>query len=85
MKDAVKFQYATSESNPANLLTKPPAVPRHERLLQRIGLTPTAPITEDFNTMNDANLEKEKGVWFFGEKKGMRVIRNWKRKEGFFC
>jgi len=34
--------------------------------------------------MNDADLEKEKGVWFFGEEKGVRVIRNWKRKEGFF-
>jgi len=34
--------------------------------------------------MNDADLEKKKGVWFFGEEKGVRVIRNWKRKEGFF-
>jgi len=35
--------------------------------------------------MNDTNLEKEKGVQFFGEEKGVQVIRNWKRKEGFFC
>ena len=34
--------------------------------------------------MNDADLEKEKGVRFFGEEKGVRVIRNWQRKEGFF-
>jgi len=39
MKGAVKFQYVTSESNPADLLTKPLAVPRHERLLQLSGLT----------------------------------------------
>jgi len=39
MKGAVKFQYVTSESNPADLLTKPLAVPRHERLLQLTGLT----------------------------------------------
>ena len=30
MKGAVKFQYVTSESNPADLLTKPLAVPRHK-------------------------------------------------------
>jgi len=39
MKGTVKFQYITSESNPADLLTKPLAVPRHERLLQLTGLT----------------------------------------------
>ena len=39
MKGAVKFQYLTSESNPADLLTKPLAVPRHEQLLQLTGLT----------------------------------------------
>jgi len=44
----------------------------------------SAPTTENPNTMNDADLEKEKGVRFFGEEKGVRVIRNWKRKEGFF-
>jgi len=43
MKGAVKFQYVTSESNPADLLTKPLAVPRHERLLQLTGLTPFGP------------------------------------------
>jgi len=43
MKGALKFQYVTSESNPAHLLTKPLAVPRHERLLQLTGLTPFGP------------------------------------------
>jgi len=43
MKGAVKFQYVTSESNPADLLTKPLAVPRHERLLQPTGLTSFGP------------------------------------------
>jgi len=32
VKDTVKFQNVTSESNPANLLTKPLVVPRHEQL-----------------------------------------------------
>jgi len=40
MKGAVKFRYVTSESNPADLLTKPLAVPPHEQLLQLTGLTP---------------------------------------------
>ena len=44
----------------------------------------SAPTTENPNTMNDADLENEKGVRFFGEEKEVRVIRNWKRKEGFF-
>jgi len=35
--------------------------------------------------MNEADLKKEKGVRFFGKEKGVRVIRNCKRKEGFFC
>ena len=43
MKGAVKFQYVTSESNPADLLTKPLAVPRHEQLLELTGLTPFGP------------------------------------------
>jgi len=43
IKGAVKFQYVTSESNPADLLTKPLAFPRHERLLQLTGLIPFSP------------------------------------------
>jgi hypothetical protein len=30
IKGSVKFQYVTSESNPADLLTKPLVVPRYE-------------------------------------------------------
>ena len=43
MKGAVKFQYVTSESNPADLLTKPLVVPRHKCLLHLTGLTPFGP------------------------------------------
>jgi len=43
MKGAVKFQYVTSESNPADLSTKPLAVPRHEQLLELTGLAPFGP------------------------------------------
>ena len=39
MKGAVKFQYVTSESNPADLPTKPLMVPQHKRLLQLTSLT----------------------------------------------
>jgi len=39
MKGSVKFQYVTSASNPADLLTKPLAAPRHQQLLQLTGLT----------------------------------------------
>ena len=46
MKGSVKFQYVTSESNPADLLTKPLAVPRHEQLLRLTGLTRFNPYTE---------------------------------------
>jgi len=43
MKGAVKFQYVTSESNPADLQMKPLAVPRQERLLQLTDLTAFGP------------------------------------------
>jgi len=48
MKGAVKFQYVTSESNPADLLTKPLAVPQHKQLLQLTGLTPFNPNDEEY-------------------------------------
>jgi hypothetical protein len=38
LKGNVRFQYVTSMSNPADLLTKPLAAPRHEQLLELIGL-----------------------------------------------
>lgn len=37
-RGSVKFQYVTSSANPADLLTKPLAAPRHEQLLQLTGL-----------------------------------------------
>jgi len=40
VKGTVKFQYVTSGSNPADLVTKPLAVPRHEHLLRLTRLTP---------------------------------------------
>jgi hypothetical protein len=43
MKGLVKFHYVTSESNPADLLTKPLAAPRHEQLVRLIGLAPHDP------------------------------------------
>jgi len=83
-KGAVKFQYVTSESNPADLRTKPLAVPRHERLLQLTGLTPFES-NEEESENDEWDRFRKKGVRFFGEEKGVRVIRSCKRKEGFFC
>jgi hypothetical protein len=37
-RGSVRFQYVTSAANPADLLTKPLAAPRHEQLLQLTGL-----------------------------------------------
>jgi len=37
-RGSVRFQYVTSAVNPADLLTKPLATPRHEQLLQLTGL-----------------------------------------------
>jgi len=58
MKGAVKFQYVTSESNPADLLTKPLAVPRHEQLLQLTGLTQPDSHTENSNTTDETDHRK---------------------------
>jgi hypothetical protein len=38
LRGSVEFQYVTSESNPADLRTKPLAAPRHEQLLELAGL-----------------------------------------------
>jgi hypothetical protein len=53
LKGSVQFQYVTSATNPADLLTKPLAAPRHTELLQLVGLV-----------KNDSSLDsmKEKGV-----------------------
>ena len=55
MKGSVKFQYVTSESNPADLLTKPLAVPRHEQLLRLTGLTQFDSYAENPNKPKDAH------------------------------
>ena len=53
LKGSVHLQYVTSATNPADLLTKPLAAPRHTQLLQLVGLV-----------KNDSSLNsvKEKGV-----------------------
>jgi hypothetical protein len=54
-KGSVKFQYVTSESNPADLLTKPLAAPRHEQLTRLIALDSH---TENPIRTNDSVSEK---------------------------
>jgi len=71
MKGAVKFQYVTSESNPADLLTKPLAVSNTNNYCNSPVSLHSAPTRENPNTMNKANLEK--GI-------GGAVL--WQRKEG---
>jgi hypothetical protein len=58
MKGSVKFQYVTSESNPADLLTKPRAAPRHEQLVRLIGLTPLESHAENTNRTIDSVSKK---------------------------
>jgi hypothetical protein len=58
MKGSVKFQYVTSESNPADLLTKPLAAPRHEQLVRLIGLTPLESHAENTNRTIDSVSKK---------------------------
>jgi len=86
MKGSVKFQYVTSESNPADLLTKPLAVTRHEQLLQLTGLTKSDSHTENTNTIDETDHEKKeekKGLRFSGEEKGVLAIRSWKEIKVF--
>jgi hypothetical protein len=70
-KGSVYFQYVTSAMNPADLLTKPLAAPRHAELLQLIDLSPndlphpishneTSHLTQ--NTTKGNSSGKEKGV-----------------------
>jgi hypothetical protein len=53
MKGSVQFQYVTSESNPADLLTKPLVAPRHE-LVRLIRLTPLKSYTGNTNRTIDS-------------------------------
>jgi len=57
-KGSVKFQYVTSESNPADLLTKPLAAPRHEQLTRLIGLIALDSHTGNTNRTIDSVSEK---------------------------
>jgi hypothetical protein len=63
-KGTVHFQYVTSAANPADLLTKPLAAPRHAELLQLIDLSPNdfphPNLTQTTKNGNDSG--KEKGV-----------------------
>jgi hypothetical protein len=63
-KGTVHFQYVTSAANPADLLTKPLAAPRHAELLQLIDLSPNdfihPNLTQTTKKGNDSG--KEKGV-----------------------
>jgi len=82
VKGTVSFQYVTSAANPADLLTKPLAAPRHMQLLQLIDLTssdpvypitqPTSPHTEPSYPTDDSG--KEKGVRREKEKGGVGKI-----------
>ena len=60
MKGSVKFQYVTSDSNPADLLTKPLAVPRHKQLLQLMGLTQSDLYTENSNMTDETDHGKRR-------------------------
>jgi hypothetical protein len=64
-KGSVKFQYVTSESNPADLLTKPLAAPRHEQLTRLIALD-----SHTENTIRTNDSVSKKGVRFCLEKGG---------------
>ena len=86
-KGSVNFRYVTSAANPADLLTKPLAAPRHMRLLQLIDLTtndpaspinlqPSSPNTETSDSVDDSG--KEKGVRLGKEKD----VRHGKEKGG---
>jgi len=69
MKGSVKFQYVTSESNPADLLTKPLAVPRHEQPLRLTGLARSDSYAENPNKPKDSDLKKGALVMRGGEEK----------------
>jgi len=86
-KGLVNFRYVTSAANPADLLTKPLAAPRHMQLLQLINLTtndpaspinlqPSSPNTETSDSVDDSG--KEKGVRLGKEKD----VRHGKEKGG---
>ena len=59
-KGSIQVHYVTSATNPADLLTKPLAVPRHEQLLQLTGLVQTDQYTKGEGRTSDSG--KKEGV-----------------------
>jgi hypothetical protein len=60
LKGNVRFQYVTSASNPADLLTKPLAAPRHGQLLELTGLVRIDQHTRSMERTSDSG--RKKGV-----------------------
>jgi hypothetical protein len=60
VKGSIQVRYVTSATNPADLLTKPLAVPRHEQLLQLTGLVRTDQYTKGEGRTSDSG--KKEGV-----------------------
>ena len=60
LKGNVRFQYVTSTSNPADLLTKLPAAPRHGQLLELTGLVRIDQHTRHMDRISDSG--RKKGV-----------------------
>jgi hypothetical protein len=60
LKGNVRFQYVTSASNPADLLTKPLAAPRHGQLLELTGLVRIDQHTRRMDRTSDSG--RKKGV-----------------------
>jgi len=72
-KGSVHFQYVTSAANPADLLTKPLATPRHAELLQLINLSPNdLPRPTSHNETSHLMQNTTKGD-DSGKKKGVRL------------
>jgi hypothetical protein len=73
-KGSVHFQYVTSATNPADLLTKLLAAPRHAELLQLIDLNPndfSHPNPNDFSHPNPTQTTKKGND--SGKEKGVRL------------
>jgi len=74
-KGAVNFQYVTSAVNPADLLTKPLATPRHMQLLQLIDLSANESLHPTiFNT--EASLVTQDSTKHSHPSHNVRVVKN---------
>ena len=85
VKGAVKFHYVTSESNPADLLTKPLAVPRHEQLLQLTGLTPLDSHEGESEYDESGRFRKGKGGAVLWRRKGGAGDKELEEERRFLC